>query len=300
MMRGMSFPSSFSSSSRGDSPRTSQPTFVSPASNFADRAIQISWWLIVIPFFVFGIQHLVLGRFVTRLAPVLPAWMPAPTALAYVAGAALVAVSIALIANPRRARGLAIGLGVAILLSFVLTHIPRLIATPRSTGIWLQALKCLTLAGGAFALAATARRRNRTTAAVDISPSFPSDRVLLGVACAITGAYLIYCGYLHLRAPVSVSRLVPKWIPGGPGWVVFTGVALVLGGFGCWLPFVRRLAAGLTSLMIFLWVLMLHLPPALTARDAGSTTAVFEALAFSGIALLIAATSTRKSVDKFP
>jgi uncharacterized membrane protein len=178
-------------------------------------------------------------------------------------------------------------------LSFAVTHTPRLIATPRSTNTWLQALECLTLASGAFALAATARRRNRMTTTNGFSPSFPSDRVLLGVACAIMGAYLIYCGFLHLRAPVSVSRLVPTWIPGAVGWIVFTGVALVFGGLGCWLPPVRRLAAALTSLMIFMWVLMLHLPPALTTHDLGSTTAVFEALAFSGLALLIAATSER-------
>lgn len=292
----MSLPSS--ASPRADSTVPSQPPITLAATTRADRAIQIGWWFIVIPFFVFGLQHLLYGRFVTRLAPALPAWIPAHTALAYVAGAALIAASTALVVNPRRARGIAIVLGLVILLSLVVTHTPRLIATPRSTNVWLQALKCLTLASGAFALAATTRRRHRTTASTGFNPSFPSDRVLLGVVCAVMGTYLIYCGYLHLRAPVSVSRLVPKWIPGGPGWVVFTGVALVLGGLGCWLSPVRRLAATLTSVMIFMWVLMLHLPPALTVHDAGSITAVFEALAFSGLALLIAATATRQNAKK--
>lgn len=291
MMRAMIPPSSCPP--RADSSVTSQQPIALAAPDHAERAIQIGWWFTVIPFFAFGVQHLAYGRFVTRLALALPAWIPAPTALAYVAGAALVAVSIALVVDPRHARGIAIALGLVILLSFVVTHTPRLIATPRSTNTWLQALKCLTLASGAFALAATAGRRNRATTN-GFNPSFPRDRVLLGVACAIMGAYLIYCGYLHLRSPVSVSRLVPTWIPGGPGWVVFTGMALVLGGFGCWLPPVRRLAAALTSLMIFMWVLMLHLP-ALTINEAGSITAVFEALAFSGLALLIAATSARKN-----
>jgi uncharacterized membrane protein len=294
----MSFTSSFSSSSCADSSVTShQPIAAATAPGLADRAIRIAWWFILIPFFAFGLQHLVLGRFVTRLVPALPAWIPAHTALAYAAGAALVATSIALIANPRRARGIAMGLGLAILLSLVMTHIPRLTATPRSINMWLQALKCLALASGAFALAATAKRRNRTTTKPEANSNFLSDRALFGVACAMMGTYLIYCGYLHLRSPVSVSRLVPTWIPGGPAWVVFTGIALVLGGAGLWLPSVRRLAGALTSLMIFLWVLMLHLPPALTSRDVGSTTAVFEALAFSGIALLIGAAATRKNTE---
>jgi hypothetical protein len=44
--------------------------------------------------------------------------------------------------------------------------------------------------------------------------------------------------------------------------------------------------------MIFLWVLMLHLPRAVAAADAASRrnewTAVFEALAISGIAFVVA------------
>lgn len=95
-----------------------------------------------------------------------------------------------------------------------------------------------------------------------------------------------------LNPPVDeVGRgpAIGKWT----SWRI--GAGLVLGGAGLWLPSVRRLAGALTSLMIFLWVLMLHLPPALTSRDAGSTTAVFEALAFSGITFLIGAAATRKN-----
>jgi hypothetical protein len=44
--------------------------------------------------------------------------------------------------------------------------------------------------------------------------------------------------------------------------------------------------------MVFLWVLLLHIPRAIGALDAASSrnewTAVFEALAVSGIALVIA------------
>jgi Ca2+/H+ antiporter len=107
------------------------------------------------------------------------------------------------------------------------------------------------------------------------------------------GVYMIYCGYLHLSGPSGTARLVPSWIPGAMGWTYFTGVALVLGGAGFWLPPVRRLAAGFSSVMIFLWVILLHIPAALKSSGFGSnaTTATFEALAFSGLALIVAAVS---------
>ena len=59
------------------------------------------------------------------------------------------------------------------------------------------------------------------------------------------------------------------------------------------LPQVRRLAGALSGLMILIWVIVLHVPRAVTIRDANETTAVFEALAFSGLALIIASVPVR-------
>ena len=49
------------------------------------------------------------------------------------------------------------------------------------------------------------------------------------------------------------------------------------------------MAAALTALMIFLWVILLHIPRALAdLHNTSESTAVFEALAMTGIALLLA------------
>jgi hypothetical protein len=67
-------------------------------------------------------------------------------------------------------------------------------------------------------------------------------------------------------------------------------VALIAGGVGILIPKVRGLAALLSGIMILLWVVLLQIPRALSApRDSNETTAVFEALAMSGTALLVAA-----------
>ena len=50
-----------------------------------------------------------------------------------------------------------------------------------------------------------------------------------------------------------------------------------------------RLAATLTGIMIFSWVVLLHIPRALAdVHNANETTAVFEALAMTGPAFLVA------------
>ena len=60
------------------------------------------------------------------------------------------------------------------------------------------------------------------------------------------------------------------------------------------IPSTTRLAATLSGVMIFLWVVVLHIPRAVAATDAAranETTAVFEALAFSGLGFVLAGTA---------
>jgi uncharacterized membrane protein len=253
------------------------------------RLLLLGWWFIAVPMVGFGLQQLLLGRFVTRLTPGFSSGTPAPVALVYGVSLAIAAAGVALLVGRRRVRTIAILFGAAILLSFLVMHLPRLIAMPQDRIAWLRALKGLTLASGAFVMAATARQLGRVSGGGG-RHEFISDRALFSGACAVNGIYLVYCGYLHLSDPGGVARLVPAWIPAKVAWAKFTGVALALGGAGFWLPPLRRIAAALSSLMIFLWVVLLHLPAAVASSGFGSnaTVATFEALAFCGLALIVA------------
>ncbi len=96
-----------------------------------------------------------------------------------------------------------------------------------------------------------------------------------------------------------MATLVPPWIPGGLFWTHFAGVALIAGGAGLILPYVNRLAAILSGAMIFSWVFLVHIP--LVLKDPHSTNdvaAVFEALAFSGVALLLAGLAARRGAAR--
>lgn len=95
---------------------------------------------------------------------------------------------------------------------------------------------------------------------------------------------------------------MPAWIPGTRLWVYFTGIALIAGGVGILLPKTARLAAmaaTMTGIMILLWVLLLHIPRALAdLHVASETSGVFEALAMSGVAFMLADRSAPGSASR--
>jgi uncharacterized membrane protein len=151
--------------------------------------------------------------------------------------------------------------------------------------MYTNPLKCLALIGGAALLAARLS-----------GPDAPLPKFVAAIAARawlapfLMAAFLVVCGMQHFAYAPFVDTLVPTWIPPSPRfWTYFTGVSLLAGGLGLLVRRTRPLAAGLSALMIFLWVLMLHIPRGLAGPNhANETAGVFEALALSGVALLIA------------
>jgi uncharacterized membrane protein YphA (DoxX/SURF4 family) len=108
---------------------------------------------------------------------------------------------------------------------------------------------------------------------------------------------MILFGIDHFLYADFVSKLVPMWIPGQLFWTYFAGVALIGSGIGIILKIKLKLVATLLGVMIFLWLIMLHIPRAIADPygDKGNeVTSVFEALGFSGIAFVIAGGDNRK------
>jgi uncharacterized membrane protein len=239
----------------------------------------------------FGVLHVVYGDFVTRVVPGWPGWMPARSLGVYLTGAVLIAGGAAILLGIK-GRSAAIVLGMLILLSFVFLHLPRAAAGAFMGGTWTSAGKGLVLCGGCLAVAATFRQEGRRRPSSILDGHLPD---LVGRVCL--GLFMILGGIQHFRFVEFVATLVPSWVPGGgPFWTYFAGVALIAGGVGLMIPATARLAAALSGVMIFLWVIMLHVPRAVAASHAtraNETTAVFEALAFSGLAFLLAGTVGR-------
>jgi len=253
-----------------------------------DKLTTLGRFSLAIPMVAFGVQHLFYLDFVTRVFPKAPAWVPGHSFLACVFGAMLVAGGGAMMIE-RAARLAALLLGAVILGSFTLLYLPSLITTPPNGGLWTKAGKALALSGGSFLLAGSLPTKLDSpatalaTAVKKLEKFIPLGRFFLA-------AFLILCGIEHFIYSEIVAKMVPSWIPGGLFWTYFAGVALIAGGAGISVSLTSRLAGALTGLMIFLWVVIVHIPRAAAdLRDSNETTAVFEALAFSGAAFLVTA-----------
>jgi uncharacterized membrane protein len=261
--------------------------------NDMNKLAGVGRFFLAIAMVAFGVQHFVHLDFVTRVFPKVPGWIPAHTFLACVFGAFLFASGVAIMIE-KAARLAALLLGAVIFSSFALLYLPLLTTTPPNGGLWTNAGKALALSGGSFLVAGS----------LPVKLDSPA-KALAGAVRALAGfiplgrfflaAFLILCGIEHFIYAEVVTSLVPSWIPGGVFWTYFTGVALVAGGVGIIVPLTSRLAGALSGLMIFLWVLLLHIPRAVAdLSNSNETTAVFEALAISGVAFIIATTPKGK------
>ena len=228
--------------------------------------------LIVFSFAAFGVEHVVFGDFVTRVAPPLPAWIPWHPLWALLTGLGLIAGAAALACGQRKA---AVVMGAAFLLAAVLLHLPMAIQNPSNGGLWTRFGKGMTLAGCAFLVAESLSARGGR-----VIPEWLLPRGKDLLAC-----FLILCGVEHFLYQEFVASLVPAWIPWHFFWTYFAGVALIAGGIGILLPRTARTALLLSGIMILAWVPLVHIPRALAdLRNSNELSSVFEALAFGSAA----------------
>jgi uncharacterized membrane protein len=174
-------------------------------------------------------------------------------------------------------------IGLIILLSVVCLHLPASIRSGNFGGEWLNFLKWLAMASGAFAVAADYP---------DAKVGSPIDRCIgffaLGARWFL-GAFMIGAAILHIRFAEFVALFIPAWIPWRIFWTEFAAAALFAGGVGLMIPSMVRLAALFTSLMLFLWFLLVHIPHMLAdPLHNGGWCEMCEALAFSAMAFLLA------------
>jgi uncharacterized membrane protein len=228
-----------------------------------------------------GILQLVSGSFV-RLVPKLPTWIPWPSFWACTIGAVIIVAGGAIIAG-YRTKWAATVIGALLLLTFLFQRVPEMVGNPFVGFIWTNPFKVLALLGGAITLRATRPLREVTEIRVIKTLPFP-------LAAWLLGAFLIICGIQHFVYADFVDGLVPAWIPPTRRfWTLFAGAGLLAGGLGVFFPKTRRQAATWSGVMIFLWVLLLHIPRVVTETDkAFEMGGVFEALAISGVAFLMA------------
>jgi uncharacterized membrane protein len=233
-----------------------------------------------------GIQHFIFGDFISVILPGWPAWMPGRALLAYAAGTALIAAGVLMVAR-FHARMAGAVTGAAFLILVLLVDIPTQFRSWSGSGLtWADTFTAFSLCGGAWVLALTFGDQQSRVPRL-LEKLMPFGRFFLPITMVVFGVE-------HFVYTSLVATLVPRWIPGRFFWTYFAGAALVAAGLALIVNIQARLAALLSGIMFFLWVVMLNLPRALadsSSGNGGEWTSVFEALASSGIVCMLASGS---------
>ncbi|MEO8474727.1 MAG: hypothetical protein ABI477_21180 [Chryseolinea sp.] len=257
----------------------------------SDLRIVMSRTFYAIAMIAFGVQHILMDDFIAGRAPVWPQNLPGQMVWAYATGLILIMTGVAVIVD-KKARVALLTTGVLILLWAALRNIYMLILNPEYGALLTNLFKSLGIGGGAFIVA-------NTFQSVEFSSTSDAFvKMMSTIAFYFVGTFLLVGGVQHFIFVDFVKFLIPTWIPGSTFWTYFAGLALVAGGLGIITGIKRSLAALLSGIMIFIWVLVLHLPRAVQNQNQNEWTAVFEALAVSGILILISEASRRKVVGR--
>jgi uncharacterized membrane protein YphA (DoxX/SURF4 family) len=248
---------------------------------------------------VYGVQQLVYGNFRNVQLPAWQSHLPALSVWAYVTGVALIAGGVAIILK-KNPRSVCLVLGAVFLFLFLFVHIPfEIFGEVNSSlhlALWVDALKELALAGGAFVMAAT----------------FPEDGlmkrrpILLTFESFVPFRHIFFCvplicfGFTHFMYADHVATLVPEWFPDRTFWTYFSATALIASGIAIILKIREGVIAFLLSAMLFLWIILLHIPRAVTdptVARGNEIASVFDALAFCGTAWVISLEKLKSDVD---
>lgn len=238
-----------------------------------------------------GLMHFFYRNFPWVVIPIFPVWLPFRLLWVFATGTALTIAGICILFE-LKGRKVAAWTGAGLLALVLIAHVPNQLAGQYAMvlGAWTNALKEMALAGGAW-IAALSFTGDNGKLPTWLERALTAGRYMFGTMLAIFG-------FDHFLYPQFVASLIPAWIGHQMFWTYFAGVALMAGGVGMMVKRVARMASLLTGVMIFLWVLMLHIPRAIAdpyTNVGNEWASVFEALAFSGMAFMLAMTPTEMS-----
>jgi uncharacterized membrane protein len=242
-----------------------------------------------------GVQHFIYPVFQSLILRGWPwPWphnVPTVLILVWLTGASLMLAGATII-FAKNARHVSLVLGGLFLLLFLLFQVPfEILVDPagRFLGLWTNALKTLALSGGAFLVAESFPKKENTAlkeSAVTgiLEKIMPLGRIFFSIM-------LICFGTDHFLYTEVVANMVPGWLSAHVFWTYFGGAALVGSGISILLQIKMKLVSILLGIMIFIWFIFLHIPGALSdpsGQMGNEVTSAWSALAFSGIAFVIA------------
>jgi uncharacterized membrane protein len=255
-----------------------------------DKLIAWGCIFIAVPLAVFAPEHFGGPMGVPEM---IPSWIPWHLFWAYFVGCALFAAAASLTAR-KFVRLSSTLLGLMFFLFVCMMHIPNALADPKNRFAWTYALRDLSFAGGAWALAGLHSRAS--------SPQLSKWMVLFGrIVIGIGAIFFAVEFFLHPKSAPGfpLEKITPSWVPFPSLWGYLTGAILLAAGIGLALNKKSRVAAISIGALMTALTLFLYLPIWILAR--GGTTPevmeainyVFDTLLYAGAALVLASALPR-------
>jgi uncharacterized membrane protein len=229
----------------------------------------------------------------TGVSQMIPSWIPWHLFWAYFVGCALFAAAASLTVR-KFVRLSSTLLGLMFFLFVCILHIPNALGDPKNRFAWTYALRDLSFAGGAWALAGLHSRA--------ASPQLSKWMVLFGrIVIGIGAIFFAVEFFLHPKSAPGfpLEKMTPSWAPFPSLWGYLTGAILLAAGIGLVMNKKSRIAATSIGALMTVLTLFLYVPIWILAR--GGTTPeimeainyVFDTLLYAGTALVLASALPR-------
>ena len=238
-----------------------------------------------------GFLTICYADFPYMLIPPHHSWIPGLAFVSYFFGLVLILAGACIILE-KQTRTISLLLACVLLLIFCFYFIPyQLMVRSRfmQLGNWENAEKELALSAGAFVIAGCFPKENENAFIKGLGRLIPFGTILFGIT-------IFSFGIDHFLYAKEAAGYVPSWIPNHLFWIYLGGIGLLGSGISIIMRIKVRLFAILLGTMIFIWVIILHIPYVIAAHfsdKGGEVTSAFLALAYSGIAFIIASVSTK-------
>jgi uncharacterized membrane protein YphA (DoxX/SURF4 family) len=250
--------------------------------------LKIGRFFLAIPLLVFAIQYLAMGKYQGGLPP-MPPWAQGGAAGAYLVGVLLLMTSVAVLLN-KQARALSLVTGAWFVLSFFVFHLQHASSVWSNGNDRTRAFETLCIGVGLLALAAMSPAEGFG------AMNAGANRKLILASRIVFGVSMVIFGWQHFMYAQFLVGLVQKWLPAHAFWIYFTGTAMMAAGAAIATGILARIAGISLGVMFVLFFLTLHLPRVLAAiHNQDEITSMFVALAFSGISLIFAASTEKRS-----
>ena len=239
-----------------------------------------------------GFLTIYYSDFPYMLLPPKHSWITGLVMLVYISGVMLMLAG-ACIVFEKKVRPISLLLGSVLLLIFCFYFIPyefMVSSNYMHFGDWENAAKELALSGGALVIAGCFSEKSENPLIRFLGKLIPFGAILFSIT-------IISFGVDHFLFAKEAADYVPSWVSYHLFWIYFTGTALIGSGLAIILKIKSGLVATLLGTMIFTWFIILHIPRVIASPSAymgSEVTSAFIALAYSGIAFVIAGTTKRQ------